>query len=144
MSKSIDKLSRDLASGVSRRKALWGFVTGLGAVGAIGAFGAKKAKAASNVNLLCEISCTTQAQDLTKACRAFYGNNVVREVVCNGVAAVYSQACLAFSAHCRSGFCAEFIGFSGVSAPGATSAALYSAYISDESGFVCAPGTSLI
>jgi len=144
MSKSIEKLSRDLASGVSRRKALWGFVTGLGAVGAIGAFGAKKANAASNVNLLCQISCNTQAQDLTKACRAFYGNNVVREVVCNGVAAVYSQACLAFSAHCRSGFCAEFIGFSGRDTASATSAALFESWESDESSFVCVPGTALI
>jgi len=144
MSKSIDKLSKDLANGVSRRKALWGFVTGLGAVGAIGAFGAKKAKAASNVNLMCEISCTTQAQDLTKACRAFYGNNVVREVVCNGIASTYSAACLAFSAHCRSGFCAEFIGFSGSDPSAATSAALYSSYIEDESGFVCVPSIGLI
>jgi hypothetical protein len=144
MSKSIDKLSKDLASGVSRRKALWSFVTGLGAVGAIGAFGAKKATAASNVNLLCQISCTTQAQDLTKACRAFYGNNVVREVVCNGVAAVYSQACLAFSAHCRSGFCAEFIGFSGSSGGDLSNASLYSSWEENESGFVCIPSVGLI
>ena len=33
MSKKLDQLSRNLASGMSRRKAFWSFITGLGAAG---------------------------------------------------------------------------------------------------------------
>ena len=35
MSKSLDQLARNLASGMSRRKALWQFVSGLGVVAAL-------------------------------------------------------------------------------------------------------------
>src|ERR1700722_15341424 len=108
MQKSIDLLSKNLASGMSRRKAFWQFITGLGAVGALGTLGGKKANAASNTNLLCTIMCNTQAQENTPVCRAGAGKNVVREIACNAIAAEFQTACLAASSRCRSGFCAEY------------------------------------
>jgi hypothetical protein len=136
MQKSIDLLSKNLASGMSRRKAFWQFITGLGAVGALGSLGAKKASAASNVNLLCTIGCSTQAQEITKVCRAVAGNNVVREIACNAIATEFQNACLQASSRCRSGFCAEFVGVNGTS--GITTAS-FNLFESGGGDFTCIP-----
>ena len=45
MSKAIEELSKNLASGMSRRRALWRFAAGLGAVGGLGLLAQKKASA---------------------------------------------------------------------------------------------------
>ena len=49
MSKKIEELSKNLAGGMSRRRALWRFVTGVGAVGGVGLLASKKAKAGTAV-----------------------------------------------------------------------------------------------
>jgi hypothetical protein len=51
MSKSLDQLAKDLAGGVSRRKAIWQFVSGLGVVAA---FTGRKAFAGSRN---CQVTC---------------------------------------------------------------------------------------
>ena len=56
MSKSLDQLARNLASGMSRRKALWQFVSGLGVVAALTG---RKAYARSP---FCEEFCAAQAE----------------------------------------------------------------------------------
>jgi len=136
MQKSIDLLTKNLASGMSRRKAFWQFITGLGAVGALGSLGAKKAKAASNVNLMCTIMCSTQAQEITTVCRAVSGNNVVREIACSAIASEFESACITASSRCRSGFCAEFVGVNGSSG---ITAASFSLFESGGGDFTCAP-----
>ncbi|HTX37103.1 MAG TPA: hypothetical protein VME43_18870 [Bryobacteraceae bacterium] len=136
MSKAIETLSKNLASGMSRRKALWHFVSGLGAVGAVASLGAKKAKASQAVSLACQIFCNTQAQEILTICHQVNGNNVVREVICNGIVAEFQAACLAASARCRSGFCAEFVG---VSDDSTITTASYTDYIDGEGDFTCVP-----
>jgi len=141
MSKAIDKLSKDLANGVSRRKAMWNFVTGLGAVGAASLFSAKKAKGAAVTSLLCQIFCNTQGKELLTICRSVYGNNVARETICNLIETEFLAGCVAFSAHCRSGFCAEFVG---VSDERGVTPATFQAFQEGEGGWICVPGTTLI
>ncbi len=138
MRKAIDLLSKNLASGMSRRKALWHFVTGLGAVGAAGALGGKKAFGSSAVSLQCQIQCNTQSQEILTICHTINGNNVVREVVCNQIAAEFQSDCLTASGHCRSGYCAEFTGVNGT---GAIDTATYNLYVGGGGDFTCAtPG----
>ena len=48
MSKAIEELSKNLAAGVSRRRALWRFATGIGAVAGLGFLTRGKAKAQPN------------------------------------------------------------------------------------------------
>jgi hypothetical protein len=139
MSKSIDQLSKNLASGMSRRKALWQFVTGLGAVGAVGVLGAKKGKAATT-SLECQIFCNTQAQEILTICRSINGNNVVREIICNEVVSEFQAACVTASAYCRPGFCAELVGPSDEA--GITTAS-YSSFVDDEGDFTCVPASGL-
>ena len=141
MSKAIDTLSKNLASGMSRRKALWQFITGLGAVGAVGVLGAKKAKASQAVSLACQIFCNTQAQEILTICHSINGNNVIREVVCNAIVSEFQAACLQASSHCRSGFCAAFVGSSEDSA-GITGAS-YTSFVDGEGDFICVPATGL-
>ena len=139
MRKAIDQLSKNLANGMSRRKALWQFVSGLGAVGAAGALSGKKAYASSTVSLQCQIMCNTQAQEILTICHNINGNNVVREVVCQGISDEFLSACLQASGHCRSGFCAEFTGVNGTAA---LDTASYNLFISGGGDFVCAaPGS---
>ena len=45
MSKAVEELSKNLATGVSRRKALWRFAAGIGAVAGLGFLTRGKAKA---------------------------------------------------------------------------------------------------
>ena len=45
MSKAVEELSKNLATGVSRRRALWRFATGIGAVAGLGFLTRGKAKA---------------------------------------------------------------------------------------------------
>ena len=48
MKKHFDKLSRDLASGMSRREALRLFFAGIGAATVVGVFGGRRSSAQSN------------------------------------------------------------------------------------------------
>jgi hypothetical protein len=63
MKEMVDSLSRNLALGVSRRKALWMFLAGSGV---FGAFARQKASAASAS--LCHDSCRQQAVDFYELC----------------------------------------------------------------------------
>jgi len=78
MSKSLDQLAKNLASGMSRRKAIWTFVTGLGVVATLTG---RKAYAGSAG--LCSEFCDRQAE-------------------------IFYEQCLRVSGFCRSGSCAEF------------------------------------
>ena len=86
MSKSLDELSRNLAGGMSRRKAFWSFLTGLG-VAAV--FTGRKASAAPPRNVCVEF--------------------------CNAQAEVFKDLCIAASLTCKPGYCAEIslINFNG-------------------------------
>jgi hypothetical protein len=77
VSEKLETLSRDLASGMSRRRAFWQFVTGLGVVGALTG---RKAKASQNI-----------------ACYDF----------CGAQAQILMNLCLGASQSCKSGTCAE-------------------------------------
>lgn len=79
MSKSLDQLARNLAGGMSRRKALWQFFTGLGVVGALS--GSKSA----------------YAVDHGDSCRDF----------CDAQAEIFKNLCREASDSCCHGFCAE-------------------------------------
>jgi hypothetical protein len=83
MSKSLDQLARNLASGMSRRKAIWQFMAGLGVVAA---FTGRKAYAGGEGR--CAARCEEQA-------------------------IVFLSMCLEASAYCPKGSCAEWtmIGF---------------------------------
>ena len=78
MRKSLDELARNLASGMSRRKALWQFITGLGVVAA---FTGRKAYAGTPA--LCGKFCEKQAS-------------------------IFLEQCIRVSGYCGTGRCAEF------------------------------------
>jgi hypothetical protein len=81
MKEIVDRLSREMALGVSRRKALWMFLAG---AGVWGVFGGKKASASSLApSLLCVESCALQAE-------------------------AFLQLCITASEKCPRGYCAEF------------------------------------
>jgi len=65
MSKKLDQLSRNIASGMSRRKAFWSFITGAGAAGALAgtAFGGDHFDD-------CEDYCEAQALAFQRICMA--------------------------------------------------------------------------
>jgi hypothetical protein len=65
MSKKLEQLSRNLANGMSRRKAFWSFVTGIGAAGTLAgtAFGDDHFDD-------CEDYCEAQAQTFQRICMA--------------------------------------------------------------------------
>jgi hypothetical protein len=86
MSKSLDQLAKNLASGMSRRKAFWSF---LGGVGAIGALSSRKAL----------------ANGRRESCGDF----------CEQQADIFRSLCIEASQSCGSGSCAEFtlISFNG-------------------------------
>lgn len=66
MKEIVDRLSRDLALGVSRRKALWMFLAGSGALGLTAE---KKAMASPRgPEFLCAEDCTRQAQAFLDMC----------------------------------------------------------------------------
>ena len=48
MSKAVEELSKNLATGVSRRRALWRFATGIGAIAGLGFLTRGKAEAQPN------------------------------------------------------------------------------------------------
>jgi hypothetical protein len=85
MSKSLDQLARNLASGMSRRKAIWQFVSGLGVVAALSG-----SKAYAGSVDLCNGFCERQAD-------------------------IFREQCLRASSLCGSSCCAEFtpINFNG-------------------------------
>jgi hypothetical protein len=81
MSKSLDQLARNLAGGMSRRKAIWQFVSGLGVVAALTG---RKA----------------YADDLDqheRRCRDF----------CHEQAETFKEYCLQASDSCAEGYCAD-------------------------------------
>ena len=142
MRKEIDLLSKDLASGMSRRKALWNFVSGLGAVGALGALTSKSAKAKTNsIPLDCEILCSTQMTQFEKFCHEVPKVNTISEVICEALATSFYNACLQAAATCHQGhdgtvFCPAFIinnDDDGITL------AVTEAFIGGEGGFVCFP-----
>ena len=61
MSKSLDQLAKNLASGMSRRKAIWQFIAGLGVVSA---FTGRKAYAVEG----CSAYCDSQASVFYEQC----------------------------------------------------------------------------
>jgi hypothetical protein len=83
MKEIVDRLSRDLALGVSRRKALWMFLAGSTT---LGAFGSRKASA-SSLSLPQEPPCTD---------------------FCLQQAEQFLNLCTSSSANCPNGYCAEF------------------------------------
>jgi hypothetical protein len=86
MSKSLDQLAKNLASGMSRRKALWQF---FGSLGVVAAFSGRKASACGPGGV-CREFCEQQAQ-------------------------MFMEMCLEASETCPPGYCAEFtlVGFNG-------------------------------
>lgn len=78
MSKSLDQLARNLAGGMSRRKAIWQFVSGLGVAGFLTS---RQASASSLVNN-CNNYCQAQAD-------------------------IFKNMCLEASDSCCRGYCAE-------------------------------------
>ena len=64
MSNALDQLARNLAGGMSRRKALWQFITSLGVVAA---FTGRKTYANDNRHR-CRHFCEEQARQLFEAC----------------------------------------------------------------------------
>jgi len=112
MSKSLDQLAKNLASGMSRRKALWSFITSFGAVAALTG---RKAYAG------------TQNQ-----CAAF----------CDAQAGMFYELCIQTSLECGTGSCAEFsfIGINGsepIGVDGAATLAINSTTLS----YHCVPVT---
>jgi hypothetical protein len=87
MSNSLDQLARNLASGMSRRKALWQFVSGLGVVAAL----TGRKAFADDGKYRCEEFCEAQAE-------------------------IFKHLCMEASEYCKAGKCAEFtlIGFNGL------------------------------
>lgn len=78
MSKSLDTLAKNLASGMSRRKAIWQFITGLGALGALS-------------------SRQAYANEPDGVCRDF----------CREQAEIFKSLCIEASQQCERGTCAE-------------------------------------
>ena len=109
MRKSLDQLAKNLASGMSRRKALWGFVSGLGLVATLTG---RKAEAGILGN--CAPFCAIQAE-------------------------TFLSMCIEASRSCGSGYCAEFslIGFNGSYPIGISMNNTYVS--SPSSPFVCVP-----
>ena len=66
MSRSLDQLARNLASGMSRRKALWQFVSGLGVVAAL-----TGPKAYAHDHERCRDYCREQAEYLEHLCMEY-------------------------------------------------------------------------
>jgi len=130
MSESIDALSKNLAKGMSRRKALWRFVAGLGAVGFLTG---RKAKA--DTGLVCEIWCNTQKTLFLNLCLQSYASNVERAVICNGLTSAFYSACIFYSDKCPVGRCAAYEE-SDVSAP-ATTKSTVTSFVEEEGDWVC-------
>lgn len=81
MRASLDQLARNLASGVSRRKALWQFVSSLGVVGALTG---------------------------RKAYADIRGHHHGCERFCEEQADLFQRICMQASEDCSRGYCAEF------------------------------------
>jgi hypothetical protein len=77
MSKSLDQLARNLAGGMSRRKALWRFFSGLGMVAAL-----TGRKAYGGWSEPCSDYCEAQAE-------------------------IFKSQCLEYSAECDPDYCAD-------------------------------------
>jgi len=93
MGKYFEELSKDLASGVSRRQALWRFATGIcAAVGAL--LAGRSASANDERNNVCVEFCRQQG---------FSGREF--------------GECVSRSAHCPDGYCALFVNGHWVCAP---------------------------
>jgi hypothetical protein len=90
MKESMDQFARNLAAGVSRRKALWQFLSGLGAVTAL--TGRKASAAAVNSpQQNCSLFCTLQADNFVLVCLAAsaictsqHGAGSCAELTCTG------------------------------------------------------------
>jgi hypothetical protein len=91
MKESMDQLARNLAGGVLRRKALWQFLSGLGAVTALTGRKASAATTGSPQNN-CSIFCTLQATNFNTVCVAAsaicsrsHGPEYCAELTCSGI-----------------------------------------------------------
>jgi len=131
MNEPMDVLSKNLASGMSRRNALWRFVAGLGAVGVLTG---RKAKA--DTGLVCEIWCNTQKTLFLNLCLQAHASNVERQVICNAATTVFYSACIANSDRCPVGRCAEYeiSEPDGIAAP---TTSTYEVFEEDEGDWVC-------
>jgi len=135
MRKEIDILSKNLASGMSRRKALLNFLAGFGAVGALGVLTSKKARA-NGVEYICEDICATKMQLILTCCNEAVANSNPKQLVCNVVATDYYDACIASAAHCPDGTCP---GFQIAGKDPGVGCAAFDAFIVGAGGFVCIP-----
>jgi len=133
MNESLDLLSKNLASGMSRRKALWQFVSGLGALGLLTG---RKAKA--DTGLVCEIWCNTQKTLFLNACLNVQASNVERAVICNAAATLFLSACITNSDKCKVGKCAEFEeGGLNDTNSAFTKSTIYTSFVEEEGDWVC-------
>ena len=73
MSKTVEQLSKDLAQGMSRRRALWKFVIGIGAVGGLGLLASKKSSAGV---ALSPVQCFVCLEETYEACILFGGDEI--------------------------------------------------------------------
>jgi hypothetical protein len=133
VNESLDLLSKNLASGMSRRKALWQFVSGLGALGFLTG---RKAKADSG--LVCEIWCNTQKTLFLDACLNVLASNLERQIICNAAATVFLAACTTNSNKCQVGKCAEFESGGLNDTSGVfTKSTMYTSFEAEEGDWVC-------
>ena len=109
MSKSVDQLAKNLAGGMSRRKAIWQFVSGLGVVAA---FTGRKAFAGGRT---CNRSC----------------NNFIESQV-----ETFKEMLTEYSQTCPPGYCASFPLLEGVTL---NSTVLYPVTFNSTLPFVCVP-----
>ena len=107
MTERIDNFSRSLASGVSRRKAFWQILTGVGGLGLLAT-----QKAAAN-DVSCPTACFQQASIAYSECitdglednpGASYFEVVL---ICLGQEGILYDECLARSVKCGKGKCAQ-------------------------------------
>jgi hypothetical protein len=129
MNEPMDVLSKELAGGMSRRKALWRFVAGLGAVGVLTG---RKAKA--DTGLVCEIWCNTQKTFFLNLCLQANASNIERQVICNAATSVFYSACIANSDKCPVGRCAEY---EESSRDVGAAASVYKSFAEEEGDWVC-------
>jgi hypothetical protein len=140
MRKEIDQLSKNLAEGMSRRKALWRFISSIGAAGAAGALGTRTARASSGITYECQQLCDTQSQEILTLCRNLEGNSIEREAYCSEIASQFYTDCLQATSVCRSGSCAEFVGFSGRT----ITAAAFTSFVGGDHDFTCVPSGEIL
>ncbi len=112
MSESIDKLAKNLAGGMSRRKAILQFIGGLGF---LAAFTGRKAYAGtfSQCDAFCEGQAFLYFEHCMKSQPAVQQASTDPEFYCETQALIFVDLCIAASANCKNGSCAQMnqVGF---------------------------------